>query len=317
MSIVTSTFFYILSFVAIWLGAGLVIKSVDKIAKKLRLSSFAVSFFILGILTSIPEAAVSINSLLDHKPEIFVGTLLGGTIVIFLFIIPILAILGKGVKLNHELDNKTLIGLLALIASPGLVIIDHKVTNLEGVLLIIFYIVIFYIIQKKHGVLEKKPSEILTSKTYTFLDLAKVALGIGIVFVSSQFIVSQTLRYAEILNISAFYISLLVLSLGANLPELSIAVSAIFSGKKEIAFGDYLGSAASNALLFGVFTLINNGEVFTFNSFLITFLFIVLGLSLFYYFSKSQKDISREEGIALLCMYFGFVIYEITKGMYH
>jgi len=317
MSTATSIFFYIFSFVAIWLGAGLIIKSVDKIAKKLRLSSFAVSFFILGILTSIPEAAVSINSLLDHKPEIFVGTLLGGTIVIFLLIIPILAILGKGVRLNHDLDNKTLISLLALIASPGLIIIDHKVTSLEGVLLIIFYAVIFYIIQKKHGVLEKNPSEILTSKTYTFLDIAKVAFGIGIVFVSSQFIVSQTLRYAEILKISAFYISLLVLSLGANLPELSIAVSAIFSGKKEIAFGDYLGSAAANTLFFGVFTLLNDGQVFTFNSFLVTFLFIVLGLSLFYYFSKSKKDISREEGIALLCMYFGFVIYETTKGMYH
>lgn len=300
---------------AIWYGAGLIIASIDRIAHRLRISSFAMSFFVLGLLTSIPETAVSINSVIDHNPEIFVGTLLGGSVVIFLFIIPVLAILGKGVKLNHDLDNRNLFKLLAVIATPGLVVIDHKVTNLEGFLLILCYAAIFYSIQKKHGIFERNHTEVLSAKAYSFLDLAKVALGIGIVFISSQIIVSQTLELAKIVNIPAFYISLIVLSLGTNLPELSIAVRAIFSGKKDIAFGDYLGSAASNTLLFGVFTLINDGEVFTFNSFMGTFMFIAAGLGLFYYFSQSKKDISRREGLALLALYLVFIAYEILKGL--
>ena len=60
---------YILSFFIIWLGAGLIIKSVDKIAEKLKLSAFAVSFFVLGILTSIPEMAISITAVIDKKPD--------------------------------------------------------------------------------------------------------------------------------------------------------------------------------------------------------------------------------------------------------
>jgi len=317
MNSIISLIFYILAFIAIWFGAGLIIKAVDRIALKLRLSSFAVSFFILGLLTSIPEAAVGINAVLDNNPEVFVGTFLGGTVVIFLLIIPILAILGNGVKLNHDLDKKNLLGLLAVIALPGLAVIDRKVTTLEGFLLILSYAVIFYFIQKKHGVLEKQHTEVLSIKIYSFIDLVKVALGIGLVFVSSQFIVSQTFAFAQILNISVFYLSLIVLSIGTNLPELSLAIRAIISGKKDIAFGDYLGSTAANTLLFGIFTIANSGEIFTFNSFVITFLFIVLGLGLFYFFSKSKKDISKKEGFALLTVYLAFVIYEISKGFLH
>jgi len=315
MSLVTGLFFYVLSFFAIWFGASLIIKSVDKIARKLRISSFAISFFVLGLFTSVPETAVGINAVINHNPEVFVGTFLGGTVVIFLLIIPVLAILGKGVTINHDLDKKTLLGLLAVIAAPGLVVIDHKVTNPEGIFLILSYMIIFFFIERKHGVLEQHQIDVLSVKAYSFLDVAKVALGMGIVFVSSQFIVSQTLIFARLFDVPAFYLSLIVLSIGTNLPELSLAVRAIMSGKKDIAFGDYLGSAAANTLLFGVFTLINDGEVFTFSSFLFTFLFMVSGLGLFYFFSRSKKDISRKEGLVLLAVYIAFLLYEISKGL--
>ena len=315
MSLVTGLFFYVLSFFAIWFGASLIIKSVDKIARKLRISSFAISFFVLGLFTSVPETAVGINAVINHNPEVFVGTFLGGTVVIFLLIIPVLAILGKGVTINHDLDKKTLLGLLAVIAAPGLVVIDHKVTNPEGIFLVLSYMIIFFFIERKHGVLEQHQIDVLSVKAYSFLDVAKVALGMGIVFVSSQFIVSQTLIFARLFDVPAFYLSLIVLSIGTNLPELSLAVRAIMSGKKDIAFGDYLGSAAANTLLFGVFTLINDGEIFTFSSFLFTFLFMVSGLGLFYFFSRSKKDISRKEGLVLLAVYIAFLLYEISKGL--
>lgn len=312
--IITNLILYILSFIAIWLGAGLIIQSVDKIARRLRISSFALSFFVLGLFTSIPEAAVSINAVINRTPEIFVGTFLGGTVVMFLFIIPLLAILGKGIKIHHDLDIKTLLFALGVIGAPAFFVIDHKITNLEGMLLVVFYVILFYVIQKKHGVLDHEKTEIFSVKRYSFLDLSKVAAGIGVVFISSQYIVRETVLFAELLHVPIFYVSLLVLSLGTNLPELSLAIRSILTGKKDIAFGDYLGSAAANSLLFGVFTIINDGEVLTTNNFVIMFLFIAFGLGLFYYFSQSKKDISRLEGVVLLCTYIVFVLYEINHS---
>ncbi len=306
---------YFISFVAVWFGAGLIIQSIDRIARKLKFSSFALSFFILGLLTSIPETAVSIGAVTRHDPEIFVGTLLGGTLVIFLLIIPVLAIVGRGVRISHNMDTTTILGALGVIAAPGLLVTDNRVTNVEGFLLIVLYVALFYSIQKKHGVLDRGQTEALTLKKYSFLDIAKVILGVSMVFVSSRYIVNQTIVFSELLHIPTFYISLIVLSLGANLPELSLAIRAIVSGKKDIAFGDYLGSAAGNTLLFGVFTIINDGEVLTVNNFMMTFLFIAVGLGFFYHFSKSQRDISIVEGTILLCMYLLFIVYEVGKGL--
>jgi cation:H+ antiporter len=303
-----------LSFVAIWQGAGFIISAIDRIARRMKLSSFAISFFILGILTSIPEIAISATATAEHKPEIFVGTLLGGVLVIFLFIIPFLAILGKGIHINHDLDRKHILATLAVIAAPALLAVDQWITNLEGFFIIIIYCLLFNYIQKKHGIFDRAHTEILEFKAYSYLDLFKVAIGIGLVFLSSQFIVNQTIRYSQLLQIPAFYISLLLLAIGTNLPELSLAVRAVLSGKKDIAFGDYLGSAAANSLVFGIFTLINNGEILTTNSFFMTFVFTIVGLGLFYYFSQSEKNISRWEGVTLLMLYLVFVVYEMIKG---
>ena len=306
---------YISSFIAIWWGSGLIIKSIDKIAHRLKLSSFAISFFVLGMLTSIPEVAVSAGAVFEHKPEIFVGTLLGGVVVIFLVIIPVLAILGKGIRVSHELDKKTLVFSLAVVAIPSGLILDHQITNFEGLMCILAYLSLFYLIQKKHGIFEKGKIEILQIKAYSFLDLLRVIFGIGLVFISSTYIVGQTVTFSQLLHIPPFYISLLVLGLGTNLPELSLAIRAILLGKKDIAFGDYLGSAAANTFLFGLFTLINDGEVLTTNNFLPTFVFILFGLVLFYRFSQSHKDISVKEGWALLAVYSCFAIYELWRGL--
>ncbi|MDD5710618.1 MAG: hypothetical protein PHV43_00750 [Candidatus Colwellbacteria bacterium] len=312
---IVNVLLYLASLAVIWFGAGLIIKSIDRIAHSLKLSSFAVSFFLLGILTSIPETAISATAIADHNPEIFVGILLGGTIVLFLLIIPFLAVFGGGIRINHDLSRENILLTLAVIAMPGLFVLDHRVTNLEGIALLASYAVLFYFLQRKHGILDHNSVEAMALKRYSFLDLLKVGLGVGIVFLSSQYIVNQTIALSQAFDISAFYISLLVLSVGTNLPELSLAMRAILSKKKDIAFGDYLGSAVVNTLLFGFFTLINDGEVLTINSFFITFLFILSGLGMFYFFSKSRRNISVREGVILFGVYFLFVIYELSRGL--
>lgn len=310
---IINVLYYFFSFFVIWFGADLIIKSVDRIARKVRLSSFSISFFLLGILTSIPEIAVSATAVADHKPEIFVGTLLGGTVTIFLLIIPLLAIFGKGIHINNDLNETNLLMTLFVMIVPSFLIIDKKVTNPEGVFLILLYGILFYMIQRKHGIFEHDPQNIMELKAYSFIDMIKMGIGVAFVFISSQNIVSQTIAFSGIFHIPTYYISLLILSVGTNLPELSLALRAVFSGKKSIAFGDYLGSAAANTLLFGIFTLMNDGEVLTVNSFFITFLFTAIGLILFYIFSKSRRFISTQEGWMLLGIYGLFIAYELSK----
>ena len=302
---------YILSFIAIWFGAGLIVSSVEDLSKKLNISSFAVSFFVLGILTSIPEASVGINSIIDGNPEIFVGNLIGASLVLFLLVIPLLAFFGNGIRLAHQLDGKSLLVSLAVVASPVYFILDKKVTPFEGSFLIFLYIILFYLIEKKKGLLEKIREVTSVRKTHILEDIMKIIAGSAIVFYASSMIVDKTIYFSGVFNISSYLISLLVLSIGTNMPELSLAVRAITLGKKDIALGDYVGSAAANTLFFGLLAILNRSEVNVSNHYIETFVFTILGLGLFYYFTRSKNDISRREGVILLIVYFMFVLIEI------
>ena len=306
-------FLYILAFIFIWFGAGLIVSSASKFSTKLKLSPFAFSFVFLGILTSTPEFSVGLQAVATRNPEIFAGNLLGGIVVLFLVIIPLLAVFGNGISLKNELDNKTLLATLGVILAPSLFILDKKITTLEGAMLVGLYVVLLFLVERKNGIFDRKNDQLLNIKAYSYKDLLKMLLGIGIVFVSSSIIVDKTTYFAGIFNISAFYISLFVIALGTDLPELSLAIRSVISGKREIAMGDYIGAAAASTLLFGIFTLLHNGEVLTVNNFAVTFLFIIMALGLFYFFFRTKNYISRNNGFVLLGIYVVFMIVELTR----
>lgn len=304
---------YIFSFIFIWFGAGLIVSSASKFSHKLKLSPFAFSFVFLGILTSTPEFSVGLQSVANDHPEIFVGNLLGGILVIFLVVIPILAVFGNGINLKHELNNKTLLATMGVVLAPSLFILDKKVTIFEGIILIALYIFLLFLVERKNGIFDRKNDQLMNIKAYSYKDILKMLLGIGIVFISSSIIVDKTLFFADLLNISAFYICLFVVALGTDLPELSLAVRSVISGKREIAMGDYIGAAAASTLLFGVFTLLHGGEIITDSNFIITFLFIIAALGLFYLYFRTKNYITRGNGLVLLGIYIIFIIVELTR----
>ncbi len=303
---------YLIAFVFIWFGSGLIVSSTSRFSDKLRLSSFAFSFIFLGLLTSVPEFSVGLQAVAENDPEIFAGNLIGGIPVLFLIIIPALAIFGRGVSLKHELENNTLLITLGVILAPSIVVLDRRVSSIEGILLVILYLILIFTIERKNGIFDNGNSKLFSVKSYSYKDILKVLLGIGIVFISSNIIVDKTVYFADILNISAFYVGLIAVSLGTNIPEMSIAIRSVIEGKKDVAMGDYLGSAAANTLLFGIFTILNKGEVLTVNNFMITFVFVLTALSLFYFFSKTNNYISIRNGFFMILIYIVFVVLEFT-----
>lgn len=302
---------YVFSFIAIWLGAGLIVSSIDRLSKKLHLSSFTISFLILGILTSTPEFAVGLTAVSKGTPQIFVGNLVGGIPVLFLLIIPLLAIFGGGIKLHHQLSGKNMISVLLVICAPFLLLLDNRITNAEGLFIIIFYLLTMFMVQRDHGLFDKNNSQILNLKDYSFVDILKILLGVSVVLVASYFIVENTVYFASFFQLPLFIVSLLFLAIGTNLPELSIAIRSVISGKKDIALGDYIGSAAANSFLLGTLSLLNNGDVIIRDHFFVTFCFIILGVAGFYLFSKSQNLISRKEGLILFAIYILYLISEL------
>ncbi len=305
------TIVYIICFFILWKSAGKIVEIIEKMAKKIGFSSFALSFFVLGILTSIPEFSVGLNSIIKKTPDIFVGNLIGASFYLFTVVIPLLAVFGGGVKMVHELNYKDMIFALIVVLAPIFLIADNVLTRTEGVFLILLYLILFYFIEKKKA-LHVSIHDLSVKKVAHFLEIVfELIVHLAIIFVVSNFIVNQTIEYAKLFNLPLFVVSVIILALGTNLPEISLAIRSIFLGKKEVALGDYLGSAAANTLIFGVLALLNGARIHIENYSLKTLIINLFGLGVFYLFSQSKKEISKKEGQILLLIAFLFILVEV------
>lgn len=303
---------YLLAFVGIWIGSGLAVKSVERLSQSLRLSSFVVSFVILGLFTSVSEFSVGLNAVLQYDPEIFVGNLIGASIVLFMLVVPLLAVLGNSIRITPEFQGFNLPASLIVIALPVLFAMDGKVGPLDSAMSMIIYGLLLINIQTKQGLMERIKSISKRSGGRLGRELLKVLFGVITIFIASRFVVQQTLYFSQLLDISPFIISLLVIAIGTNVPELSLVVRSLFMRNNQVAFGDYVGSAAFNTFLLGLLAMINGTTVELSNSYVVSLLFLVVGLALFYVFARSKNTISRIEGLVLLALYGVFVWVEIV-----
>lgn len=302
---------YILSFAGIWFGSGLTVKSVERLAHSLRISSFSLSFLVLGLVTSISEFSVGVNAVIDDNPEIYVGNLIGASIVLFMLIIPLLAVVGHQIKITKELQGMNLIMSLIVVAAPVVLSFDGNIGKIDGIITVVIYTILALAVQIKTGVMEKILDIIQFQKTRIGVEFTKIIIGFGIIFLASHSVVEKTVYFSHVLGLSPFLISLLVIGLGTNLPELSFVVQSIFRKSNQVAFGDYVGSAAFNTYLFGLFTLWYGKTVILTNSYLISLVFLVVGLVLFYIFARSKNTLSKKEGLVLFGTYVLFILSEI------
>lgn len=307
---------YILSFVGIWIGSGFVIRTVEKISGFLKISSFMVSFLLLGAFTSVSELSVGLNSIIGKDPEIFIGNLIGASMILFMLIIPLLAIFGKSIRVSAELQGFNLPASLVTAAIPAIMVMDGNVGRFDAILSLILFFFLVITIQSKDRVIEHIEKVSNKSKVGLGKSLLRIVFGVLIIFISSRFAVDQTHYFSQVLNISPFIISLVVVSFGTNLPELSLVVRSIFMRNHQIAFGDYVGSAAFNTFLFGALILISKQNIVLTNSYVVSLIFLIIALLLFYHFARTKNTISRTEGIVLLLIYFCFLIteYMFYKG---
>lgn len=307
----TAGLMLLVSFVLMWIASELIIDGVNHFTKRLHISSFAASFFLLGILTTIPEISVGMNAIIDREPEIFVGDLIGASFVLFLLAIPLLAIFGNGITLSHQLTKTNLLFALFVIISPAMFVLDGDLSRKDGLFLMINYLFLLYFVESKRGVLKKAEEDFLLHKSRNIIPFAKLLIGSVVIFLVGHLLVEQTVQIATYFGLHPYVISLVVLSIGTNLPEFIIAINSLRHGDKEVAFGDYLGSAAGNSFVFGFLVFITGSFHIDNGSFFVTFALFAAAMVAFYLFSRSKRAISRQEGLVLLSLYGLFLILEL------
>ncbi len=308
--------FFFASFALIWFGAGFLIDTITVLAQRIKIPPFTLSFFVLGILTSLPETTIGAFSAAADTPEMFVGNFLGGSIVLLLFVIPLLAILGNGVKNPRHVSRRSLLLILSVIVAPSLFVADQNITPTEAVIFLFLYLILFGYFAFEQSMFEKLVANVRSrQKLPANLVLNLIGGALMLCFGGYQ-IVQSTNYFASALSISPFFVSLIAVSFGTNIPEIALIVRSIKKNKKDVALADYLGSAAANVPLLGFFTLVSGGTIHIPNHVVQRVVFTVLGILLFFRFSATQKTISRFEGFALLGLYMVFVVVETYVALF-
>lgn len=305
---------FLVGIVLLYKGSDILVDGTTHIAAQLGVSSLIISVVVVAFGTSAPEFAISVGAALqdylgvvEGGADISVGNIIGSCIANLLLVIGISAIIRpiriqKGV-IRRELPIMALVTIVLLVFSlSGLLDSFHII---GGLLFFVFFVLfVFYFIR----VARKERIKVEQfGKGNTVRESIFVVLGIAGVVLGAWFLIESAITIASFFNISPFIISLSMVAVGTSLPELVVSVTASYKDKSDIAVGNVLGSNVFNILLVlgAAAVLIPLGAM---NS--IDHLIILVGVTFVMIpILRTNHEISRLEGVFLLVLYAGYILY--------
>lgn len=285
-------------------SADLVIDNIRSLGRRLGIPVFGLGL-LLGILTSLPELGIGINSLIQDRPSISVGNLLGGTLVLFG------VVLGIGIVLNREIktDGKieTLWPVFTFLTLPLLFGLTGGIDFFAGLGLLLLYPCLMLFLYLTHAGTPRSIAPPAHQRSVA-RELAFSLFGLVGVVIISNFIVRLTLPLLEIFHVPGFIAGLVVYSLGTNLPELTVSIRAWRRHVRELSFSNILGSAVTNPGMLGAFALFQPLPISVDPSYflLIGATVTLLGLVLSFY--QTGKKFTRREGLILIGTFLVFAM---------
>ena len=300
---------FILFSVVLVKSSTLALKAIIKIAHYFRLNEFIISFVLFGIASSLPETFIAISSAIRNIPQIGVGTLMGSNIADLTIIMGIVAIYARNIKIKSTIFKWDMFYLL-LCGLPFLLSIDGQLSRIDGIILIIFFVLYFNFIisnraKYKTKIFEHVPKKQL-HKNITFF-----IVGVGLLILSSNLIVDYASKLALDVNIAPILIALLLLGLGTTLPELTFSLNSINKGHKELGLGDLLGVViVDSTFVLGLVAIIR--PIIISKLILISAGIMFVSAIISILFMESDRQLDWKEGVALIILYILVLIFILS-----
>ncbi|MCG9881668.1 MAG: sodium:calcium antiporter [Bacteroidia bacterium] len=306
-SMIVHLVIFIVAIACLIFAATIFTQSAEKIGLYMKLPSFVVGIFIVGVGTSLPELISGIISVQKGVSEILPGNIMGANISNILLITGVAVVANrKPIQLKSDylyIDLHFLIGSFLyfyIITQDGIIQFWESAIGIAVYLIYSTYLIKSEIPDKEKNQLE----EIHSFPWKSFILLLASAMGI---FFGADYTVSSLEQIALAFHVPNSIIALTLLSLGTTLPELTVNISAIRQGKAEMAIGNILGSCVFNTLMIApissAFGTINVPQD------LLSFSLPVMGAcGLFFYLLTQDKKVSVWEGLLLICLYMLFMM---------
>ncbi len=289
-------------------GAGFATKYSERVAEGMRMPRYLVGFFIVSIISILPEAFIAISSSLQGNPSFGVGTLLGSNVADLTIVFTILVfVAGKsGLRIEKGFMRKTTIYPLFLMI-PILLGLDGRFTRTEGAVLLLVGI-IFSVFVFKRSIDVGRPE---TGLKYRFLNFSLLVGSMVMLLGGAHFTVQSAIELAGALNIAPILVGILIVSLGTTIPELFFGIKAIKQRNHGLAIGDVLGSVLADATtVIGLVAIISPFDFPERIAYMAGGFMVVASIVLVLFF-RSQARLTRKEGVVLALLWVVYILSEV------
>lgn len=291
--------------------ASYAIRYSSRLAKALHFPEFIVSFFIIALISVLPEATIAIISALNGNPEVGLGTLLGSNVADLTLVFGIVALISsKGIKVKSKILGNNIYYIILLLF-PLILGFDGRFSRGDGLILILLGILFF---SKIYMDSRRYHKEIKSVKEPFFKSLVFLILSLGVLLLSAFLTVKFAVNFANDASIPAILIGVTILAFGTCLPELIFSIKAVKKSHDGLALGDILGTVITDAtIILGLVALISPFSYNPYNIYITGTAMFLAGVTVTA-FMKSDRSINKREGIILILFYILFIFIEFIAN---
>jgi cation:H+ antiporter len=239
-----------------------------------------------------------------------IGNVVGSNIFNTLFILGICALFSPVVFSRNNIRIDTPICILVSLTML-LMLIGGTLSRIEGIILLLLYIVAMFISFKTNKP-EENDEEDNDEKFSWVKSLLMLIGGLVALIYGADTTLNSAVEIARHFNISERIIAITLLAGGTSLPELAASLTAAAKGRGALALGNIIGSNIANILL--ILGSCSTILPLTMNGITTIDLLVMVGSSVLLLLSAllyGQRRITRAEGVIFLAAYIGYIYYLI------
>ena len=333
--------------IALIAGAEVLVRGASRLALSFGLSPLVIGLTVVAFGTSAPEVAVSVGAVLEGRNDIAVGNVVGSNVFNVLGILGLSALVAPLVVHSQVIRQEVPIMIGASLVLVALAV-DGTIDRLEAGLLLALLAayVAFLVVQGRReasgGAGQSGPAGDAASPGRAGdaasegragepgdggrelmgrlpVQLLAIAVGLGLLVLGAQWLVSAASGFARALGVSDLVIGLTIVAAGTSLPELATSALAALRGQRDIAVGNAVGSCTFNLLgCLGLAGLVSGGGLAVPAAVLNFDLWVMLAAAIACIpVVISGREIARWEGALFVAHYAAYTGYLILAAADH
>ncbi len=300
-------------------SADLFVDSMSSLASYLKVPTFIIALTVVAFGTSSPELAISFSSLISGNGVLTLSNVIGANIVNILLVLGVAATVHpikiKGTTTKKEIPMLILITMTFAVLFCDLYLSDYANVNTisrsDGIILILLFLVFAYYLKEVISTHRLKDTECSVPKFSKPLTIIYGIISLAVLLINANQVVDVSSILAQAIGISDKVIGMVIIGIGTSLPELVTSIITVKKGDFDFTIENIVGTNIFNICVVLGLPVIIFGDIAAYGFGIIDMGVLVLSTIILYFFSKSERNISRSEGIVMILLFIFYYAYVI------